>query len=151
MAQLKLTVNAQARTADVDPATPLLWVLRDELDLKGTKYGCGVGLCGACTVHIDGAPVRACLTPVGEVTGPVLTIEGLGATAVGANLQKAWIDIDVVQCGYCQAGQLMAAAALLSETPHPTEEEIVAGMEGNLCRCSTYPRIIEAIKAASAR
>lgn len=151
MAQLKLTVNAQARTTDVDPATPLLWVLRDELDLKGTKYGCGVGLCGACTVHIDGAPVRACLTPVGEVTGPVLTIEGLGATAVGANLQKAWIDIDVVQCGYCQAGQLMAAAALLSETPHPTEEEIVAGMEGNLCRCSTYPRIVEAIKAASAR
>jgi isoquinoline 1-oxidoreductase subunit alpha len=151
MAQIKLTVNGQARTTDVDPATPLLWVLRDELDLKGTKYGCGVGLCGACTVHIDGAPVRACLTLVGEVTGPVLTIEGLGATAVGANLQKAWIDIDVVQCGYCQAGQLMAAAALLSETPHPTEEEIIAGMEGNLCRCSTYPRIIEAIKAASAR
>lgn len=151
MAQIKLTVNGQARTTDVDPATPLLWVLRDEFDLKGTKYGCGVGLCGACTVHIDGAPARACLTPVGEVTGAVLTIEALGTTVVGASLQKAWIDIDVVQCGYCQAGQLMAAAALLKETPHPTEDEIIAGMEGNLCRCSTYPRIIQAIKAASAR
>lgn len=151
MAQLKLTVNGRSRTVDADPATPLLWVLRDELDLKGTKYGCGVGLCGACTVHIDGAQARACLTPVGEVTGSVLTIEGLGATEVGAELQKAWIEIDVVQCGYCQAGQLMAAAALLQETPHPTEEEIIAGMEGNLCRCSTYPRIVAAIKAASAR
>lgn len=149
MAQFNLTINGRAQRVDVDPATPLLWVLRDELDLKGTKYGCGIGMCGACTVHIDGAATRACLTPIGEVTGKVVTIEGVGETAVGARVQAAWIEVDVVQCGYCQAGQVMAAAALLTQTPRPSEAEIVAGMEGNLCRCSTYPRIIEAIQKAS--
>ena len=149
MAQFNLTINGRAQSVDVDPATPLLWVLRDELDLKGTKYGCGIGMCGACTVHIDGAATRACLTPIGEVTGKVVTIEGVGETAVGARVQAAWIEVDVVQCGYCQAGQVMAAAALLTQTPRPSEAEIVAGMEGNLCRCSTYPRIIEAIQKAS--
>lgn len=149
MAQFNLTINGRAQSVDVDPATPLLWVLRDELDLKGTKYGCGIGMCGACTVHIDGAATRACLTPIGEVTGKVVTIEGVGETAVGARVQAAWIEVDVVQCGYCQAGQVMAAAALLTQTPRPSEAEIVAGMEGNLCRCSTYPRIIKAIQKAS--
>jgi isoquinoline 1-oxidoreductase alpha subunit len=149
MAQFNLTINGRAQSVDVDPATPLLWVLRDELDLKGTKYGCGIGMCGACTVHIDGAATRACLTPIGEVTGKVVTIEGVGETAVGARVQAAWIEVDVVQCGYCQAGQVMAAAALLTQTPRPSEAEIVAGMEGNLCRCSTYPRIVEAIQKAS--
>ena len=149
MAQFNLTINGRAQSVDVDPATPLLWVLRDELDLKGTKYGCGIGMCGACTVHIDGAATRACLTPIGEVTGKVVTIEGVGETTVGARVQAAWIEVDVVQCGYCQAGQVMAAAALLTQTPRPSEAEIVAGMEGNLCRCSTYPRIIEAIQKAS--
>ena len=149
MAQFNLTINGRPQRVEVDPLTPLLWVLRDELDLKGTKYGCGIGMCGACTVHIDGAATRACLTPIGEVTGKVVTIEGVGQTTVGARVQAAWIEVDVVQCGYCQAGQVMAAAALLTQTPRPSEAEIVAGMEGNLCRCSTYPRIIEAIQKAS--
>lgn len=145
-----LTVNGQSRTADVDGDTPLLWVLRDTLGLVGAKFGCGAALCGACTVHLDGAPVRACITPVESVgRKKVTTIEGVGKTAVGAKVQEAWKAIDVPQCGYCQAGQIMAATALLTEKPRPTDEDIDAAMNGNICRCATYIRIRKAIKVAS--
>jgi isoquinoline 1-oxidoreductase alpha subunit len=145
-----LNVNGKARTADVDGATPLLWVLRDELDLKGSKFGCGMGLCGACTVHLDGKPTRSCVTPVASVgTSSVTTIEGVGATALGAKVQQAWLEVDVVQCGYCQAGQIMSATALLAAKPRPTDEDIDAAMSGNLCRCCTYTRIRAAIKQAA--
>lgn len=145
-----LTVNGEARTADVDGDTPLLWVLRDTLGLVGAKFGCGAALCGACTVHLDGAPVRACVTPVSRVgTRAVTTVEGVGKTPVGAKVQEAWKAIDVPQCGYCQAGQIMSATALLTAKPKPTDAEIEAAMNGNLCRCATYLRVKKAIKAAS--
>ena len=145
-----LTVNGRRRIADVEGDTPLLWVLRDTLDLPGTKFGCGIAQCGVCTVHIDGAPVRACQTRLDSVgAAKVTTIEGIGATPYGKRLQDAWVAIDVPQCGYCQAGQIMSAAALLKATPKPSDAEIDAAMEGNLCRCATYLRIRRAIKQAA--
>ncbi len=145
-----LKVNGKARIADVEGEMPLLWVLRDELELKGSKFGCGVGLCGACTVHLDGQSVRSCITPVSAVgTRAVTTIEGVGANPVGARVQKAWIAQDVIQCGYCQAGQIMSATALLVAKPKPTDADIDAAMQGNACRCATYVRIRAAIKAAA--
>ena len=145
-----IKVNGTAHRVEVDGATPLLWVLRDELDLKGSKYGCGIGVCGACTVHIDGKPVRSCVTPVASVGGAAITtIEGIGATALGQRVQAAWLDVDVVQCGYCQAGQVMSATALLAQRPHPTDQDIDSAMSGNLCRCCTYIRIRAAIKQAA--
>jgi len=148
--QYTIKVNGAARTVDVDPAMPLLWVLRDVLDLKGAKFGCGSGFCGACTVHLDGKPLRSCLTPISSVgDSSVITIEAIGATAIGAAVQKAWLDHDVVQCGYCQAGQIMSAVALLHVTPHPTDAEIDAAMGGNICRCATYLRIKAAVKSAA--
>ena len=146
---LQLTINNVAKSVDVDPDTPLLWVLRDTLNLHGTKYGCGMGLCGACTVHIAGRPVRSCLTQVSQAAGkPITTIEGLSPDCTHP-VQLAWEKIDVPQCGYCQAGQIMTASALLAQTPHPTDQEIDAAMSGNLCRCGTYPRIREAVREAA--
>ncbi len=142
------TLNRQPVSVDVDAGTPLLWVLRDTLEQFGTKYGCGIVLCGACTVHLDGAPVRACVMPIESVAGrSVTTIEGLGGDSPHP-LQTAWIDADVPQCGYCQSGQLMSAAALLASNPDPTDAEIDTSMRGNICRCGTYDRIRRAIKAA---
>jgi isoquinoline 1-oxidoreductase alpha subunit len=147
---LKLNVNNVVRTVDVPPDTPLLWVLRDVLDLKGAKYGCGIGACGACTVLVGGKAVRSCMTRVGSVVGePITTIEGLSVDATHP-VQQAWEAIDVPQCGYCQSGQIMAATALLSKTPNPTDADIDAAMSGNLCRCGTYPRIRQAIHKAAA-
>jgi isoquinoline 1-oxidoreductase alpha subunit len=154
MASLNLRVNGKERTVeDIDPATPLLWVLRDSLSLVGTKFGCGMAVCGACTVLVDGAPVRACSTPANSVAGKnVTTIEGLAPSAKELHpLQQAWIDHDVPQCGYCQAGQLMSAAALLARTPKPTDQDIDAAMAGNLCRCGTYQRIRAAIHTAAGK
>ena len=151
MASIQLRVNGKSLTADVDPNTPLLWVLRDSLGLVGTKFGCGMALCGACTVHADGDPIRACSTPVSAVAGKAITtIEGL-APAPGQlhPLQQAWIDHDVPQCGYCQAGQLMSAAALLAHTPKPTDADIDNAMAGNVCRCGTYQRVRAAIHSAA--
>ena len=146
---ITLNVNGQDRQVEADPATPLLWVLRDALDLVGTKFGCGGGFCGACTVHLDGQPRRACVTAVREVGARrVTTIEGLSADGTHP-LQRAWIDIDVPQCGYCQAGQLMTAAALLARTPQPAEDAIAAAMTGNICRCGTYLRIRRAVRAGA--
>jgi len=146
----KLNVNGKSATVDVPPQMPLLWVLRDVLDLKGPKFGCGIGQCGACTVHFKGAAVRSCILPVSTAAGgPITTIEGLSADG-SHPLQKAWCEVDVPQCGYCQAGQIMAAAALLASNPRPTDADIDGAMAGNLCRCGTYLRIREAIhKAAS--
>ncbi len=145
-----LKVNGKRRTVDVDPRTPLVWVLRDELDLKGTKFGCGKSLCGACTVHVGGRPTRSCVTPVSSVAAaPITTIEGIGATPLGRKVQAAWLDVDVVQCGYCQAGQIMSATSLLARTPEPTDADIDAAMAGNICRCATYTRIRAAIKRAA--
>jgi isoquinoline 1-oxidoreductase alpha subunit len=145
-----LNVNGAPQTVDVDGDTPLLWVLRDTLDLKGSKFGCGMGLCGACTVHINGKAARSCITPVATVgSAQVTTIEGVGATSVGKQVQDAWLRVDVMQCGYCQAGQIMAASALLAKTPRPTDQDIDDAMSGNLCRCCTYTRIRAAIKQAA--
>jgi isoquinoline 1-oxidoreductase subunit alpha len=148
---MKLTVNGRSHEIEVEPDMPLLWVLRDELKLSGTKYGCGAALCGACTVHVDGTPVRSCVTPVGAVTGPVTTIEGLGSPAALNAVQAAWIEHQVAQCGYCQSGQIMSAAALLQTNRQPTDADIDAAMSGNLCRCGTYPRIRAAIHDAAKR
>jgi len=146
---LKLTVNSVDSTVDVSPDTPLLWVLRDVLNYKGTKYGCGMGLCGACTVLLDGKATRSCMTRVSSTEGkPITTIEGLSPDGLHP-VQVAWEALDVPQCGYCQAGQIMSAAALLARTPHPTDAEIDAAMSGNLCRCGTYPRIRQAIHEAA--
>ena len=147
---ITLRVNGRSLTADVPPEMPLLWVLRDELSLKGTKFGCGVGACGACTVHIDGEATRACRTPVGTIAArEITTIEGLHAHPHGPALQAAWISHDVPQCGYCQAGQLMTAAALLKDKTKPTDDDIEAAMAGNLCRCGCYDRIHAAISSAA--
>jgi isoquinoline 1-oxidoreductase alpha subunit len=146
----KLTVNNRTMDTDAAPDTPLLWVLRDHLGLTGTKFGCGMALCGACTVHLDGAAVRSCVLPVSAVAGrAITTIEGLSADRSHA-VQKAWLEIDVPQCGYCQSGQIMSAAALLHRSPNPSDAEIDAAMSGNLCRCGTYPRIRKAIHRAAA-
>ena len=146
-----IKVNGASHDVDVNGDTPLLWVLRDVLGLTGTKYGCGIAQCGACTVHIDGSAVRSCLLPVGAVRErAVTTIEGIGATEAGAKVQRAWLDLEVIQCGYCQSGQIMSAAALLASNPHPDDADINAAMAGNICRCGTYVRIREAIKSAAA-
>ncbi|MAE90524.1 MAG: isoquinoline 1-oxidoreductase [Pelagibaca sp.] len=144
-----LTVNGTAHEVDLPEEVPLLWVLRDALNLTGTKYGCGVAACGACTVQIDGEAVRSCQVALGDVWGDVTTIEGLGTPDNLTKLQQAWIDHQVAQCGYCQSGQIMQAAALLAETPQPDDAAIDAAMAGNLCRCGTYPRIRAAIRAAA--
>lgn len=147
---ITLTINGKVQRVTADPDMPLLWALRDVLGMTGTKFGCGAAFCGACTVHLDGQPVRACQTPLGSVgTAKITTIEGLAADPVGRRLQDAWVALDVPQCGYCQAGQLMSATALLHTTPRPNDDQIDAAMSGNLCRCATYPRIRAAIKQAS--
>ena len=148
MATLK--INGEPKTFDAPDDMPLLWVLRDVLGMTGTKFGCGIAQCGVCTVHIDGKPVRSCLLPVSAVGDrAVTTIEGVGATPAGAQVQKAWLDLEVIQCGYCQSGQIMAAAALLAATPSPDDSDIDAAMAGNICRCGTYVRIRAAIKRAA--
>jgi isoquinoline 1-oxidoreductase alpha subunit len=147
---IKLIINGKVQAITGDPDMPLLWALRDLLGMTGTKFGCGAAFCGACTVHLNGEPIRACQTPVGSIgAGRITTIEGLSADPLGKRLQDAWVALDVPQCGYCQAGQLMAAAALLHSTPRPDDDEIDAAMAGNLCRCATYPRIRAAIKQAA--
>ena len=148
---MKLTVDGKQYEVDVDEQMPLLWVLRDELGITGPKYGCGIAMCGACTVHVDGVAIRSCSTAVGEIDGEVTTIEGLGTPDALHAVQSAWIEHQVAQCGYCQSGQIMSAAALLAETPNPSDDEIDEAMSGNLCRCGTYPRIRAAIKAAASR
>ena len=145
-----IKVNGKMQTVDVEADTPLLWVLRDTIGLVGSKFGCGAGLCGACTVHLDGVAVRGCQTQISTVgTKAVTTIEGINASEIGAKVQKAWIDHDVIQCGYCQAGQIMSATALLSKTPQPTDQQIDKAMSGNICRCATYTRIKSAIRQAA--
>lgn len=152
MTAFQLNINSQRKEVDVDPSTPLLWVLREELNMTGTKYGCGIGACGACTVHLDGVATRSCLVPVSLIgTRPVVTIEGIATDAVGRAVQDAWVEKDVVQCGYCQSGQIMSAVALLKDKSRPTDQNIEESMGGNLCRCGTYVRIREAIKAASSQ
>jgi isoquinoline 1-oxidoreductase alpha subunit len=147
---ITLDINGQARSVDADPSTPLLWVLRDTLGLTGTKFGCGMALCGACTVHVDGKPVRSCSTPAALAAGKkITTIEGLGTSPVGQKVQAAWAALDVPQCGYCQVGQIMSAAALLAVNPKPTDGDIDTAMAGNICRCGTYPRIRAAIHQAA--
>jgi isoquinoline 1-oxidoreductase alpha subunit len=145
-----ILVNGSAHNVDVDDDTPLLWVLRDVLGMTGTKFGCGAALCGACTVHIDGVATRSCVTPVDSIgKSKITTIEAIGATEAGAKIQKAWLDREVVQCGYCQSGQIMSATALLAGNPHPSDSDIDDAMSGNICRCGTYVRIREAIKQAA--
>ena len=150
MATYRLNVNGSQKTVEVDPSTPLLWVLREELKMTGTKYGCGISACGACTVHLGGVATRSCVVPVSLVgERPIVTIENIENDPVGRAVQKAWVEKDVVQCGYCQSGQIMSAVALLKATPRPTEQNIEESMGGNLCRCATYVRIREAIMSAS--
>jgi len=145
-----LKINGNAHTADVPPDMPLLWVLRDVIGLTGTKFGCGIAQCGACTVHLDGQAVRSCVLPVGSIGNKAITtIEAIGETAVGRKVQQAWLETEVVQCGYCQSGQIMAATALLTSTPEPSNADIDAAMAGNICRCGTYVRIRAAIKQAA--
>ena len=145
-----IKINGKQHSVDVDGDTPLLWVLRDVLGMSGTKFGCGMALCGACTVHIDGNATRSCITTVDSLQGSeVTTIEAIGATAAGARIQKAWVDREVPQCGYCQSGQIMSASALLASNPRPTDSDIDDAMSGNICRCGTYVRIREAIKQAA--
>ncbi len=147
---ISFNINGKTAEVDVDPNTPLLWVIRDHLHLTGTKYGCGISQCGACTVHLDGKAIRSCVTPVSTVSGKqITTIEGLAESAVGKSVQAAWQEIDVPQCGYCQSGQIMEATALLSENPHPSEAQITDAMTGHLCRCGTYNRIRSAIQLAA--
>ena len=147
---ISINVNGRTHRIDADGDTPLLWALRDILGMTGTKFGCGMGLCGACTVHIDGAATRSCITPIDSVGGAkITTIEVLGETVVGARIQEAWLDREVVQCGYCQSGQIMSASALLAQNPDPTDSDIDEAMSGNICRCGTYVRIREAIKHAA--
>jgi len=150
MATYQLNVNGQSKEVNVDPSTPLLWVLREELKMTGTKYGCGISACGACTVHVAGIATRSCVVPVSLIGDrPIVTIEGIGEDPVGHVVQDAWVEKDVVQCGYCQSGQIMSAVALLKATPNPTDVNIEESMGGNLCRCATYVRIREAINSAS--
>ncbi|HEY2446504.1 MAG TPA: (2Fe-2S)-binding protein [Rhizomicrobium sp.] len=147
---ITLRVNGETKTVDAPADMPLLWALRDLLGMTGTKFGCGIAQCGACTVHLDGSPVRSCVLPLGNVGDKAITtIEGVGATPEGAKIQKAWLDLEVVQCGYCQPGQIMSASALLKTTPHPDDSDIDAAMAGNICRCGTYVRIRDAIKRAA--
>ncbi len=146
----RIRVNGDVKVVDVDGDTPLLWVLRDVLGMTGTKFGCGMALCGACTVHLDGVATRSCVTPIESVGASVVTtIEAIGATPPGKKIQRAWLDLDVVQCGYCQSGQIMSATALIAKNPNPTDSEIDDAMSGNICRCGTYVRIREAIKQAA--
>ena len=148
---IRLRVNNETRSIDVPSNMPLLWVLRDIMGLTGTKFGCGIALCGACTVHIDGKPVRSCLLPVGVIgERAITTVEAVGETPNGAKVQKAWLDTEVIQCGYCQSGQIMSATALLNNIPYPDDADIDAAMAGNICRCGTYVRIREAVKRAAA-
>jgi isoquinoline 1-oxidoreductase alpha subunit len=150
MPMITLDINGQSHSVEAPAEMALLWVLRDLLALTGTKFGCGIAQCGACTVHLNGEPVRSCLLPVGSIGArKITTIEGVGATPTGAKVQKAWLDLEVVQCGYCQSGQIMAATALLATTPSPDDADIDAAMAGNICRCGTYVRIREAIKQAA--
>ncbi|MDO9368463.1 MAG: (2Fe-2S)-binding protein [Sphingopyxis sp.] len=147
----RLSINGEIHDVDVPPDTPLLWALRDILGLTGTKFGCGIAQCGACTVHVDGAPLRSCQLSIAELGArAVTTIEAIGLTAEGARIQRAWLELDVVQCGYCQSGQIMSAAALLASNPDPNDADIDAAMAGNICRCGTYVRIREGIKRAAA-
>jgi isoquinoline 1-oxidoreductase alpha subunit len=147
---ITLNINGQSRDLDVTEDTPLLWALRDVLGMTGTKFGCGIAQCGACTVHLDGQAVRSCMLPVGAIgDGKITTIEAVGATDVGAKVQKAWLDLEVVQCGYCQSGQIMSATALLAAIPQPDDADIDNAMAGNICRCGTYVRIRAAIKKAA--
>jgi isoquinoline 1-oxidoreductase alpha subunit len=147
---INIKVNGVRHSVDVDDDTPLLWVLRDVLGMTGTKFGCGVALCGACTVHVDGAPTRSCVTPISSIGNKAITtIEAVGRTPQGKAVQKAWLDVEVVQCGYCQSGQIMSAAALLTAKPKPSDADIDAAMSGNICRCGTYARIREGIKRAA--
>lgn len=145
---ISATVNGKSVQIDGPSDMPLLWALRDLLGMTGTKFGCGIGQCGACTVHLDGKPIRSCMLPIGELSGNITTIEGIGETEEGRRIQKAWLSVEVVQCGYCQCGQIMAASALLARNPKPDDEAIDAAMSGNICRCCTYPRIRQAIKEA---
>jgi isoquinoline 1-oxidoreductase subunit alpha len=150
MAMIAVTINGKRYNVDMPDDTPLLWALRDQLGLTGTKFGCGMALCGACTVHVDGQPVRSCITPIAAVADKqIVTIEAVGTEKVGQALQAAWVDLGVPQCGYCQAGQIMSAAALLKRTPKPSDADIDDAMSGNICRCGTYTRIRAAIKKAS--
>ncbi len=147
---ISLQINGKTHSVDAEPGTPLLWVIRDNLDMTGTKFGCGAALCGACTVHLDGQPVRSCVTPISAAAGrKITTIEAVGATPLGEKVQAAWAALDVPQCGYCQSGQIMSAVALLAQKPSPTDADIDGAMAGNICRCGTYPRIRAAIHKAA--
>ncbi len=147
---VELRINGTTRNLDISPDTPILWTLRDMLGLTGTKFGCGIAQCGACTVHLDGKPIRSCVTPVSAAVGhEITTIEAIGETAPGRKIQQAWLDLEVIQCGYCQSGQIMSATALLAAKPTPSDADIDAAMAGNICRCGTYVRIRDAIKKAA--